>query len=291
MANIPPGAARHRMAAPMMRREIIGDCTLYLGDARAILPTIRGVDLVLTDPPYSSGGLMRSDRNLATSEKYRQSGTHKTDPDFSGDNRDQRSFTLWCSDWLSLCLHATRRGGALLSFIDWRNLPCMVDAVQVGGWVYRGIVTWDKTEASRPNKGWFRGQSEFLVTASAGPLEVGAAAPGICQAGVLRHAVEVADKHHVTGKPVALMRDILRTRDDWGHVLDPFMGSGTTGVAAAKMGRRFVGVEIEPRYFDIACRRIEDAYRQPDIFARASPPPEQRRLSLDEDLRLAGADA
>ena len=267
----------------MTRVEHIGDATLYLGDCREILPTLGKVDAVVTDPPYSSGGATRSDRNVSTSDKYRISGTIKTDPDFSGDNRDQRSLTLWCSDWMAQCHAATRRGGALLCFIDWRNLPCIIDACQVGGWVYRGIVPWDKTEVTRPQKGWFRAQVEYIVTASAGPLHTGADAPGIAQAGYIRCGVTGGEKEHITGKPVDLMVELLRTRNDWRAVLDPFMGSGTTGVAAARLGRKFIGCEIEPEYFDIACRRIEEAYRQPRLFEEPAPKPVQDAFSFDGD--------
>jgi site-specific DNA-methyltransferase (adenine-specific) len=258
-----------------------GRVRLYHGDSREVLPTLSGIDLIATDPPYSSGGTMRSDRNMDTSAKYRLGGVQKEDPDFSGDNRDQRSLTLWFSDWMAMSLRATRKGGAMFCFIDWRNLPCVIDACQVGGWVYRGIVPWDKGEGTRPDKGWFRSQVEYVVTASAGPLVRGADAPGICQAGYLRVNVNSAEKEHITGKPVELMLELLRTRDDWETVCDPFMGSGTTGVAAVKLGRRFVGCEIEPRYFDIACRRIENATKQPDMFVEAAAEPVQADLGLE----------
>lgn len=258
---------------------VIGDCTLYREDCRFVLPTLKGLDAVLTDPPYSSGGLMRSDRNVSTSSKYTRAEATPKDPDFSGDNRDQRSFTLWCSDWLALCHQATRRGGALMSFIDWRNMPSLIDAVQMGGWVYRGIVPWDKTEMARPNKGWFRSQCEYLITATAGPLESGPSAGGICQTGVFRYKTDGQDREHITQKPTELIKDILTTRDDWHVVLAPFMGSGTTGVACVKLGRKFIGIEIEPRYFDIACRRIEQAYAQPDMFV--APPQKAEQTAFD----------
>lgn len=268
-------AMRERLQS--FRREQIGDATLYLGDCREILPLLPLVDVVFTDPPYSSGGAMRSDRNLNTSAKYRLSNTLKENPEFSGDSRDQRALTLWCSDWMAQCHRITRRGGALLCFIDWRNLPCVIDAVQVGGWVYRGIVPWDKT-AGRPDKGWFCSQVEYIVTATAGPLMRGADAPGIVQAGFLRCRVNPSEKEHITGKPVDLIVTALQTREDWVTVLDPFMGSGTAGVACAQLGRKFIGIELEPAYFDIACKRIDDAYKQPRLFADKSPDPEQEAL-------------
>jgi site-specific DNA-methyltransferase (adenine-specific) len=85
------------------------------------------------------------------------------------------------------------------------------------------------------------------------------------------------DREHPTQKPVALMRWCVQKTK--GTVLDPFMGSGTTGVACAKLGRKFVGIEIEPKYFDIACRRIENAYKQPDMFI-ARPEPAKQEVML-----------
>lgn len=96
--------------------------------------------------------------------------------------------------------------------------------------------------------------------------------------GALREFVKCPkgmDKVHLCEKPAALMEWCLGFLPDAKIILDPFMGSGTTGVACAKSGRRFIGIEIEPKYFDIACKRIEDAYRQPDMFI--APPAEKPR--------------
>ncbi len=81
---------------------------------------------------------------------------------------------------------------------------------------------------------------------------------------------------HPTEKPVGLMQRLLAKLP--GVVLDPFMGSGTTGVACVNLGRKFIGIEIEPRYFDIARKRIEEAYRQPRLFAEPKPEPKQEAL-------------
>ena len=234
-------------------------CTIYNADCREVLPLLEAgtLDVILTDPPYSSGGAMRSDRNRSTTKKYRLTGTIKANPDFSGDNRDQRSFTLWCSDWMGQALRATRPGGALLCFIDWRNLPCVIDAVQVGGWVYRSLIPWDKTECCRPNKGWFAAQCEYVVGATKGALTQGKDAPGICQNGFIRWNTTGTKKQHITEKPVQVAAELLKTRDDWQTVLDPFAGSGTTLSAAKDLGRRGIGIEIEERYCEIAARRLE----------------------------------
>lgn len=242
------------MTIPYYQDEFV---TLYLGDARDIVPTLEPptFDVVLTDPPYSSGGFTRGDRNLKTSAKYVMGSSGADHPEFAGDNRDQRLFLLWCDLWMRDCLRVTTETGVLASFIDWRQLPTLVDAAQVAGWVYRGICPWDKTEGSRPQKGWFRAQAEYLVLASKGPLEVDVT--GVCSPGVFRHAVNSSEKLHITGKPLPLMRDIIQTSPKFRRILDPFCGSGSTLLAAADLGRSAVGIEITEENCEIAARRLE----------------------------------
>lgn len=239
-----------------------GAITLYCGDCREILPEIEpgSVDLVLTDPPYSSGGAMRSDRNQSTRTKYQFSGIDNVCPTFSGDNRDQRSFERWCYYWMADCLAVTTAGGALLSFIDWRNLPVLVDAIQIAGWVYRAIVPWDKGEGARPQMGWFRAQCEYIVAGSAGALSrdhTSEDSPGICAPGLYRaNTVTGPARVHATEKPVSLIQKIIETRHDWQTILDPFAGSGTTLLAARNLGRRAIGIEISEEYCEIAAGRL-----------------------------------
>jgi len=99
---------------------------------------------------------------------------------------------------------------------------------------------------------------------------------------VIHHApVQSMSKNgrlHPTEKPVGLMRKLLQKTA--GIVLDPFMGSGTTGVACVKLGRKFIGIELDPKYFDIACKRIEEAYKQPDMFIEPSKKAEQLGINL-----------
>lgn len=85
-------------------------------------------------------------------------------------------------------------------------------------------------------------------------------------------------KVHPTQKPVEVMMWCIEQIPHGRTILDPFMGSGTTGVACAKLGRKFIGIEIEPKYFDIACKRIDEAYRQPRLFQDAPPKPKQEAL-------------
>jgi site-specific DNA-methyltransferase (adenine-specific) len=250
----------------------IGPHVLYRGDCLEVLPTLApgSVDIVLTDPPYSSGGAFRSDRNQTPDQKYQHTAeTNRSYATFSGDNRDQRSFERWCRLWMDDCLTVTRTGGVIASFIDWRNLSSLIDAVQVAGWVFRGIVPWHKGEDQRPRKGWFRSNVEYVVLGSCGPIVTGHLAPGICADGVIYQRVNGADKLHQTEKPVGVCVALMSVRPDFATVLDPFMGSGTTGVACERSGRRFIGVEKESHYFDIACKRIEDALHAEPLFQGA----------------------
>jgi site-specific DNA-methyltransferase (adenine-specific) len=238
---------------------------LHRGDALAVLRSMpaASVDAVITDPPYSSGGFTRGDRSVPSAMKYTMNGTKIERPAFAGDNRDQRSFAYWCALWLGECLRIAKPGAPLCVFTDWRQLPTMTDAVQAGGWVWRGIVVWDKTEACRPAMGRFAAQCEYVVWGTAGPSrddeDVG------CLWGVIREPVRMADKHHVTGKPTAVMQRLVRICPPGGIVLDPFAGSATTGVAALIEGRTFLGVEVEREYVRIARDRLGAAASQTSL--------------------------
>ena len=247
-----------------VRTETIGECTLYLGDCLEIIPSLSDVDAVITDPPYSSGGAFRSDRVTTTSVKYVQTSSGETfRQGFSGDNRDQRAFLTWSSIWFSKLLRVSKPGATLCAFTDWRQLPTMTDAVQCGGWVWRNIVTWWKPGV-RMQRGRFSSSAEYVVYASAGVPAEGEKSPQ----NVLQYAPVPGDeKEHIAEKPVALMEILCGITPAAALVVDPFMGSGTTGVACAKVGRRFVGIEIDAQAFDRACKRIETAYAQGRLFA------------------------
>jgi site-specific DNA-methyltransferase (adenine-specific) len=129
-------------------------------------------------------------------------------------------------------------------------------AVKLAGFTYRGYVPWDKTEAFRPAKGRFRQQAEFILWGSKGAWhdKDGPTYPGVIRCGVMAGG----PKLHTTGKPVPLMDALVQVCPQ-GTVLDPFVGSGTTGVAALTAGRRFVGSEREGAYYEIASERLSKA--------------------------------
>jgi site-specific DNA-methyltransferase (adenine-specific) len=255
------------------------DCRVIHGEALAVLKTLPdgSVDAVVTDPPYSSGGLFRGDRTAATDDKYTQSESRGRRPDFGGDNRDQRSWAYWCQLWLSECLRVVRPGGYLLTFTDWRQLPTMTDAVQAGGWVWRGVISWDKGEGARAAaRHYFRHQCEYVVwgTSGLGSREFGPDEKG-CWPGSHTIPVRQDDKHHQAGKPTELLQRLVQCVPPGGTVLDPFAGSFTTGVACVLEGRRFIGVEQEGTHVEVGRRRIAEATRTvppSGLFAHLADP-------------------
>jgi site-specific DNA-methyltransferase (adenine-specific) len=233
--------------------------TLYLGDVLEVVGLIDScsVDLVLTDPPYCTGGVTLQARQASTSTKYQNTDTRRSYPDFEGDHLDQRAYINWCVEWGSRSKLVLKPGGLHVQFTDWRQLPATVDAVQRSGLLWRGIVPWDKTEKARPFVGGFRSQAEYLVWASNGPIN---RSNGVgCLPGAFREPVHHRNKFHLTGKPVALMAQLIQACPRGGLVADWFAGSGTTAVAAVAAERRFVACETSPEYFEIARRRIREA--------------------------------
>ncbi|MFW9571107.1 DNA-methyltransferase [Xanthomonas euvesicatoria pv. euvesicatoria] len=231
---------------------------LLQGDALTILPTLEAnsFDALITDPPYASGGLTAAARARPPSTKYCRDGGHA---DFVGDERDQRSHLKWMHLWLSECARVLKDGAPVLLFTDWRQLPLTTDALQIAGFTWRGITVWDKTEGVRPQLGRFRNQAEYIVWGSKGNMPLDRRAPVL--PGVIRESVRKADKHHLTGKPTELMRQLVRICESGGRVLDPFAGSGTTLVAASLEGFEAVGIEMTDQYTAVTRDRLEKTQR------------------------------
>ncbi len=209
-----------------MTPTIIGDCTLYLGDCREVLPTLPKVDAVITDPPYGIG-INKSNR-LSVSRGHGGEDWDDAPPD---------------SKTISAIVGAGDT--AILWGGNYFDLPPA-----------RCFLIWDKNNAGRDFA-----DCEMAWT------NVDAVARLI----QMRPMNMDGGKQHPTQKPLAVMRWCIDQAGNPQTILDPFMGSGTTGVAAVQMGRKFIGIEREPKYFDIACERIERAYSQPDFFVSAVP--------------------
>ena len=229
--------------------------TIYHGNMMAVLDSFDTGILggCVTDPPYSSGGQFRADRtNSSASAKY----SERADlPDFSGDNRDQRSFLRWCSIWMAEVLRVCEPGAPLFAFTDWRQLPTMTDAVQAGGWNWQGLFVWDKV-SGRPQKNRPTQSAEYLVYGVSGQVRQSEGEHFVCLPPIISAKAPGTDERvHITEKPINVIQYILPLLRPGTPVLDPFMGSGTTLVAAKNLGRKAIGIEIEEKYCEIAAKR------------------------------------
>ena len=144
---------------------------------------------VVTDPPYASGGLTTAERKASPARKYLSSSRYLS---FDNDTRDQSTHFLWSVMWMQEAIRITRHGGWLMVFSDWRQLPLTSDALQVAGWTWRAVVTWDKTEACRPHQGMFRNQSEFILIATRGSIGKEQDRPRVFPATVFRFEIQQA---------------------------------------------------------------------------------------------------
>ena len=249
----------------MIENVLCGDSRWHLeqGNSLALLRQIpsASVDAIITDPPYSSGGQTHAARTQAPSSKYVQSGTKRQLPDFDGDNRDQRSYGYWSALWISECYRIAKPGAPICIFSDWRQLPITTDALQAGGFTWRGVVPWDKTANVRPQRGRFANGAEYIVWGSNGamPAERGVG----CLPGVVRGRVKYLDKKHIAGKPIDVMEQLVQICEPGGVIVDPFAGSGSTGRAALRQGYRFVGMEVTQAYADVARELLEDEVGAP----------------------------
>lgn len=230
-------------------------CEIIRGDALSALREMEPCSFggVITDPPYCTGGTKAQDRQKSTGEKYTKAAIF-TAPDFEGDGKDQRSWTSWMAEWLHEARRVCVEGAPVCIFCDWRQLPAATDALQWAGWIWRGIVVWDKRN-TRPQKGRFTQQAEYIVWGSRGRMPVDRNVKIL--PGVFSHSiVPASERLHQTEKPVELMREIVRIVEPGGRILDPFCGSGSTLLAAMLEGYEATGIEITEQYADIAGKRL-----------------------------------
>lgn len=223
---------------------------IYHGDALDVLPILSDIGAIVTDPPYSSGGAFRGDRAASTVAKYVQSGSQAYRPEFAGDTRDQRSYLVWSTLWMTAARHACVAGAPIVCFSDWRQLPTTTDAIQCAGWVWRNIATWWKP-GCRMQAGRFSSSAEYVVYGTNGPAVDGMASP--------QNVVSVStdpNKVHIAEKPLAVMKWTLGVVPAGSRILDPFMGSGTTLRAAKDLGCTAIGIESDERYCEIAANRL-----------------------------------
>jgi DNA modification methylase len=243
-------AMREKLAS--FRREVIGDCTLYLGDCREVLPLLPKVDAVVTDPPY---GISHSSNHGASWERTQIAG----DSDTSVRDAVLDGFQN------------------VAAFGTWKTPPIRDT---------KGCLVFDKGPAFGMGDLNFPWKGSFELIYVRGSLWRGKR-----DEGVLRGHVQVSwetqfkglgdreARSHPHQKPVSLCQALIGKLPNGCTILDPFMGSGTTGVACVRMGRSFIGIEIDPDHFNVACLRVAAAYAQPDMFVEAADPkPEQLNM-------------
>ena len=230
----------------IIREERIGDCRLLLGDCLSIMPLLDPVDAVVTDPPY---GIGESGQKNRTRGKKAAPGKYKD--------------------------------------CHWDNEPASADHIEAikaaaphqiifGGNYFTGLgptscwLVWDKQN----------GENDFADCELAWTnLQKAVRRVYWRWNGMIRKGDDI--REHPTQKPVGVMEWCINHLPDSAEtILDPFAGSGTTGVACVNMGRRFIGIERDQDYFDIACKRVEEAYRQPDLFIEKPKAAEQTGFDL-----------
>lgn len=251
------------------KEERIGDCRLLLGDCLEIMPTLDPVDAVVTDPPYEAvmqgrWGVL-SERAPSSHVRHHALGFEAID-DIRGEVA--REVVRAANGWaLIFCMAEGVRA--------WR------DEIEATGAKYKRALVWIKPDAMPQ----FNGQGpsvghEMMVAAWCGPgksMWNGGGKPGT----FIHNKNTPGGSVHPTQKPLPLLTELVTLFSNQGHViLDPFSGSGTTGVACVKLGRSFIGIEKDPEYFDIMCRRIDEATRQPDLFITPPDKPQQEEMDI-----------
>ena len=252
------------MTDPWKRRVEIGNAVLYEGDCLEILPTLGKVDAVVTDPPYGVG-LCRKSNDFRGSDQFdngeslQASVVYEDSPE-----RVEQLIARGILPALEIATRAAIFPGNRMMFSYPK--PSSVGTVFVSNGAGR-----DPWGFGCANPILYYGKCPYLATGRGSlPNSFADNQPG--ERGI----------DHPCPKPLSWMTWLVRRVSlETEIILDPFMGSGTTGVACAKLGRRFIGIEIEPKYFDIACRRIEQAYAQPDFFVEKPKPAEQLKLGED----------
>ena len=220
-----------------------GDCSLYLGDCLDILPQLGAgsVDAVVTDPPYGIAYI---------------SGMRKPETSFGLMNSDD----ITNAAWLIFVPRIIKIGGAIYCFSRWDVLGIWKHLFEFFGLSVKNCIVWDKEQGGMGDlSGSYSPSHEMILLATRGKHLLNGNRPK----DVIRIQRMSGQRVHPTEKPIELMRELILNSTDAGTtILDPFMGSGTTGVACVQTGRKFIGIEIEPKYFDIAVKRIQQAQLQ-----------------------------
>lgn len=239
-----------------VRKENIGDCTLYLGDAMEILPSISDVSLMVSDIPYAltTGGVSKSSKTMSgifAAHNYRNDG--------------QLIMATVPFPAMMEALYASMSDdGDCYVMCNDKNVHPLLTAAFNAGFKLHNILVWDKVTPTANR--WYMKNCEFTLYLWKGRAKT-INYPESKQ--TLRSGIR-DETNHPTEKPVSLMYEYVRNSSGFDDlVCDPFMGSGTTGVACVNLGRKFIGIEIDPEHFKTSCQRIRAARENPGLFDEA----------------------
>jgi DNA modification methylase len=238
----------------IVREEIIGDCRLILGDAMAILPSLPKSHLCVSDIPYAltTGGLSKSSKTMSgifAAHNYANDG-------------QLIMATVPFPEMMRGIYAALLTDADCYVMANDKNVHPLTNAAFEAGFQFHNLLAWDKVTPTANR--WYMKNLEFTLYLWKGRART-INFPGSKQ--LIRGGIE-KESGHPTEKPVHLMAEYIINSSQRGEtVLDPFMGSGTTGVAAVQHGRKFVGIEIDPTWFGLACERIRSAYAHPDLYS------------------------
>ena len=241
----------------ILREERIGDQRLILGDCHEVMPSLDRMDAVVSDPPYGIDFDFSRERNsrksgLSFGKGRSGDDIHRGWSRIAGDDRAFDPLPFLHHEFVILW------GGN-----NYAGLPPS-----------RGWLVWDKRRDTTPDN---HGDAELAWT----NIDMVVRVHRQVWRGIVREGVENVThgpKHHPTQKPLALMEWCLGFIPEGKTILDPFMGSGTTLVACQRMGRKGVGIELDPVYFDSACKRVDEVSRQGDLFVTSGSQPQQAEV-------------
>jgi site-specific DNA-methyltransferase (adenine-specific) len=242
----------------------IGDATLWLGDCREIAPTLWPIDAIVSDPPYGQDYKVNTFYAGGTRENavvQRNGKALMVRPNlYEPIHGDREPFDP--SPWINAAPEVLLWGAHKFA-----------DRLPAGGWL-----VWDKVPTGKVRD---QGDGEAAWINRDQPMRIFRLLwDGLCVGEGARHEVTAGQKrYHPSQKPEILMAWCL-TFIKGQTILDPYMGAGATGVAAVRAGKRFIGIEIDPRYFDIAVERITNAQRQTSLFEPEAPKAEQMGFAL-----------
>ena len=242
------------MSEPWKRKEVIGDCVLYQADCLVVMPTLGKVDAVVTDPPYGIGESAGKAKTRTSGPTAKVNGASRYQRDYGDKSWDDKTADEAVAVAVGIARHSVIFGG---NYYDLPPTSC---------WL-----VWDK----------MNGATDFADCELAWTnLPKAVRRLQLLWNGCMRVERHI-QREHPTQKPVRVMEwCIEQLPPSTETILDPFMGSGTTLVACAKLGRRGIGIELDESYFEIACRRVEEAYRQPDLFVAPPKPAVQEGFDL-----------